>query len=224
MRPNPCTTNGSPEISSYAQLKGKVWGIAALSGFSVEIPKAMLTRHGLDPKQDVTMVLIGATSDRLAALRANGIQATLMEPPYNFVAIKEGFRNLGFGGDYFQTVQGGFAASERKLKTEPDEVRRFTRATLRGFLAYRNQRQLAIPILRKHLRIADPQLADQIYDYTLRSLSLDGTLSQEMVQTTIEAQRIASGVTRAVATDEVFEFSSVRAAMKDLVEKKLARP
>lgn len=29
----------------------------------------MLSKHGFDPKRDVTMVLIGATPDRFAALR-----------------------------------------------------------------------------------------------------------------------------------------------------------
>src|SRR3990167_472725 len=208
-----------PEISSYAQLKGKVFGLAALVGFQIEIPRAMLSRNGLDPKRDVTMILIGGTADRLAALRANGIQAALMDPPYNFAAYKEGFRNLGFGGDYYQTVQGGFAASERKLKMEADEVRRFTRATVRGFLAYRSQRQIAIPIMQKYLKIADPELAEQIYGYTLGGLSSNGTLSEDLIHTTIETQRQAAGVTRPVANDEVFEFSFVRAAMKELMEK-----
>jgi len=54
-----------PEITSYAQLRGRILGLGVFGGFSIEIPRLMLSKHGLDPKRDVTMVLIGATPDRL---------------------------------------------------------------------------------------------------------------------------------------------------------------
>lgn len=212
-----------PEITSYAQLKGKVLGLGALGGFSIEIPRLMLSKNGLDPKRDLTMILIGATPDRFAALRANTIQATLLEPSYNFMAYKDGFRKLGYSGDYFQTLQGALTTSDRKLRTETDEVRRFTRATVRGFLAYRNQREIAIPILRKYLRIEDEKLAEQVYDYTLGSLTSDGTLSEDLMRTIIEQQRQVSGTTRPVASEEVFDFSLARATMKELAGKNPGR-
>ena len=60
---------------------------------------------------------------------------------------------------------------------------------MRGFLAYRSQRAIAIPILRKYLRIEDEKLAEQVYDYTLRSLTSDGTISEDLTRTIIEQQR-----------------------------------
>lgn len=212
-----------PEISSYAQLKGKVLGVGAFSGFSYDIPRLMLTKNGLDVKRDLTMILMGATPDRLAALRANTIQATLLEPSYNFISYREGFKKLGYSGDYFQTLQGALTTSERKIKNETDEVRRFIKATVRGFLAYRNQRDIAIPIFRKYLRIEDSKLAEQGYDYTLGALTSDGTLSDELMRTIIDQQRQVSGVTRPVASEEVFDFSFVRTAMKELATRSSGR-
>jgi ABC-type nitrate/sulfonate/bicarbonate transport system substrate-binding protein len=212
-----------PEITTYAQLKGKVLGLGALGGFSIEIPRIMLSKNGLDPRRDLTMILIGSTPDRFAALRANTIQATLLEPSYNFMAYKDGFRKLGYSGDYFETLQGALTTSERKLRTETDEVRRFTRATVRGFLAYRNHKDIAVPILRKVLRIEDEKMAEQVYSYTVGSLTADGTLSEELMRTIIEQQRHASGATRAVASDEVFDFSVVRAVMNEVAGKNPGR-
>jgi ABC-type nitrate/sulfonate/bicarbonate transport system substrate-binding protein len=205
-----------PDIESYAQLKGKTLGLGALGGFSIEIPRLMLGKNGLDPKRDVTMILIGATPDRFAALKANTIQATLLEPSYNFIAYKDGFRKLGYSGDYFQTLQGALTTSERKLRTDADEARRFTKATLRGFLAYRNRREVAIPILKKYLKIADEKLAEQVYEYTLGSLTIDGTLSDELMRTIIEQQRQVTAVARPIAPGEVFDFSVVRAAGREI--------
>jgi NitT/TauT family transport system substrate-binding protein len=131
-----------PEISTYADLRGKILGVGSLSGFSFEISQVMLARNGLNPKQDVKMILVGPTESRLAALRANAIQATIVEPPYNFLALKDGFRKLGYSGDYYRTLQGALTVSEQKLNADPDEVARFVKATLRGLHAYRDQRRL----------------------------------------------------------------------------------
>lgn len=205
-----------PEVSSYADLKGKRFGVASLSGLSFEIPRVMLSRNGLDPKRDVTMVLIGTPDDRLTALRSNAIQATVLDPPYNFRALKEGFRKLDFSGDYIQTVFSSITTSEQKIKTNPDEVSRFVRATARGFLAYRDQRDVAISSLQRFTKLRDRELAQQVYDFHRSTLTVDGTISDDLMRTIIDTQRQAAGVTRPVALEEVFNFSFVRAAMRDI--------
>jgi NitT/TauT family transport system substrate-binding protein len=204
-----------PEISSYADLKGKRIGVGSLSGFSFEIPRVMLSRNGLDPKRDVTMMLIGTTQDRLLALKANGIQATILDPPFNFLALSEGIRKLDSSMTYFQSLFGALTTSERKIKSEPEDVRRFVRATARGYLAYRNHREVSVPIMQRVLKM-DRQLAEQTYDYSRAAMATDATITEELMRTIIETQRQSSGVTRTVAPEEVFNFSFVRAAMKEL--------
>ena len=204
-----------PEISSYAELKGKVFGIAALSGFAYEIPRVMLSRNGLDPKRDVTIMLIGTPQDRLTALKASAVQATVLDPPYNFLAVREGLRKLDSSVTYFQTLFGALTTSERKIKSEPDDVRRFVRATARGYLAYRNHREISLPIMQRVLKL-DQKLAEQVYDYSRTVMPTDATITEELMRTVIETQRESSGVTRPVPSEEVFNFSFVRAAMKEL--------
>ena len=204
-----------PEISSYADLKGKRFGVGSLSGLSFEIPRTMVSRNGLDPKRDVTMMLIGTTQDRLMALKANAVQATVLDPPYNFLAVKEGLRKLDSSMTYFQSLFGALTTSERKIKNEPEDVRRFVRATSRGFLAYRNHREISIPIMQRVLKM-NQALAEQTYDYSRAAMATDATIGEDLMRTVIETQRQSSGVTRSVANEEVFNFSFVRAAMKEL--------
>jgi NitT/TauT family transport system substrate-binding protein len=208
----------NPEVSSYAELKGKRFGIGSLIGFSYEIPRVMLSRNGLDLKKDVTTILIGPTADRMTALRANAIQATILEPPFNFMVLNEGFRKLGYSGDYYQNLQGALTTSQLKIKTEPEEVRRFVKATARGFLAYREQRKLALPIMRRYLKL-DLRFSGQVYDYNRASLTPDGTISEELMRGIIETQRQASKTSRAIDPDEIFNFSFVREAMKQLTRR-----
>jgi len=205
-----------PEITSYADLKGKIFGLGSLTGFAYDIPRLMLSRNGLDPKQDVKMISMGTTADRWAALKTNAAQATLLEPPYTFIAVREGFRRLEYSGDYYQTLFGALTTSEQKIKSNPDEVSRFVKATAQGFLAYRDRREAAIAALQKFTKLPDRQLAQQTYDYHRATLTPDGTIADELMRTIIETQRQSSGVTRPVATEDVFNFAFTRAAMKEL--------
>jgi NitT/TauT family transport system substrate-binding protein len=208
-----------PEISTYAELKGKIFGLGSLTGFAYDIPRLMLSRNGVDPKQDIKMISIGSTADRWTALKTNAVQATLLEPPYTFIAAKEGFHRLEYSGDYYQTLFGALTTSEQKIKAEPDEVSRFVKATAQGFIAYRDRRDVAIATLQRFLKLPDKMIAQQNYDYHRKTLTDDGTITDELMRTIIESQRQSAGVTRPVATEEVFNFAFVRAAMTSLTRK-----
>lgn len=208
-----------PEVSSYGELRGKIFGVGSLSGFSFEIPQVMLSKNHLNPKRDVTMILVGPTETRLTALRTNAIQATILEPPYNFLAVKEGFRKLDYSGAYYRTLQGALTVSANKANAEPEEVGRFVKATLRGLLAYRDQKETALSVMKRFLKIEEPGLAGQIYDYHRATLTAGGTISEELMRTMIESYRQSGKVTRVVPSEEVFNFTFVRAAMKELARK-----
>ncbi len=208
-----------PEVTSYGELRGKIFGVGSLSGLSFEIPQVMLSKNHLNPKRDVTMILVGPTETRLTALRTNAIQATILEPPYNFLAIKEGFRKLDYSGDYSQTLQGALTVSANKIKAQPEEVGRFVKATLRGLLAYRDQKEKSLSIMKRFLRIEEAGLVEQMYDYHRPTLTAGGTISEALMRTIIESLRQSGKVERAVPSEEVFNFSFVRAAMKELTRK-----
>ena len=208
-----------PEVLSYADLKGKVFGVGSLSGFSFEIPQVMLSKNGVHPKRDITMILVGPTETRLTALRTNAIQATILEPQHNFIAIKEGFRKLDYSGDYYRTLQGALTVSEQKVKAEPREVARFVKATLRGLHAYRDQKNIALSVMRRFLNLKDAELAEQVYNYHRQTLTSDGTVSEELMRSMIESYRQSGQVNRYVSVEEVFRFDFSRAAQKELERK-----
>ena len=207
-----------PEISSYSDLKGKRFAVGSLSGFSFEIPRAMLNRNGLEFRRDVATLMIGPTADRLLALKANAVQATLLDPPYNFLAVQEGLRKLDSSMSYFQSLFGALTTSEQKIRSEPDDVRRFIRATARGFLVYKNRREVSIPIMQRVLKM-DRQLAGRTYDYSRAAMTTDGTITDDLMRTVIETQRQSSGVSRAITADEVFNFNFVHLAMEELATR-----
>jgi ABC-type nitrate/sulfonate/bicarbonate transport system substrate-binding protein len=155
----------------------------------------------------------------LTALRTNAIQATILEPQHNFIAIKEGFRKLDYSGDYYRTLQGALTVSEQKVKAEPREVARFVKATLRGLHAYRAQKNIALSVMRRFLNLKDAELAEQVYNYHRQTLTSDGTVSEELMRSMIESYRQSGQVNRYVSVEEVFRFDFSRAAQKELERK-----
>jgi len=82
-------------IKSFADLKGK----RVMTGGQGDITnlwwKAAAKQNGLDPNKDVELLFSGSTSNRLSALYAGGIEATVISTPQTFKAIEAGYTDLG---------------------------------------------------------------------------------------------------------------------------------
>ena len=59
----------------------------------------MATANGLK-KGDVDITVVGATAGRFAALKSGTVDATMVLPPFNFLAEAAGFKNIGLVIDY----------------------------------------------------------------------------------------------------------------------------
>ena len=80
-----------PEIKTPEQLKGGSVAIARFGGAADFVARFALSKIGLNPLKDVTIVQVGTTPDRLTALEARRVQATVLVPPTTFQAQKKGF-------------------------------------------------------------------------------------------------------------------------------------
>ncbi|MGN6460336.1 MAG: ABC transporter substrate-binding protein, partial [Pseudolabrys sp.] len=82
-------------VKSFADLKGK----RVMTGGQGDITnlwwKAAAKQNGLDPDKDVELLFSGSTTNRLSALYAGGIEATVISTPQTFKAIEEGYTDLG---------------------------------------------------------------------------------------------------------------------------------
>jgi len=68
---------GNPNVQSGQDLKGKKVAVASLSGTGALAP-GIVARLGVDPDKDVTLIVIGAASIRMAALEAGSVEAAIM--------------------------------------------------------------------------------------------------------------------------------------------------
>lgn len=196
----------SPKINSLKELKGQSIGISSRGGLHDAVIQHMLQQSGTDPSQ-VSLLTIAGSSAILAAIKSGRIAAGLLNPPYNFIAYREGLKNLGFAGSFVRIPSTGLVTLREKLGRNPDQVRRMVRALTRARSFAREHKSAVIPILRRFLHIEDEDLLAKIYDYHSRAETTDGRIDAALAAETIRDARAAEGVTKEIPVEQVFDFS-----------------
>ena len=82
------------EIKTPEQLKGGTVAISRFGSSSDFIARYALSKIGLTPGKDVTIVQIGSTTARVDAALAGRVQATVVQPPASIIAQKRGMNIL----------------------------------------------------------------------------------------------------------------------------------
>ncbi len=205
---------GQPEIKTIQQLKGKFIGISSRGGAVDLLTQLILTKNGVTPNKDATLLVIGTPEELALALRTGRIAACLLTPPRQLILYREGFSKLAYSGDYLTAYpSGGIGATDEKIKTNPAEVLAFVRASLRGLQYYTQNRADSIEMLSRHLGIKDPSLAGEAYDLHISRLGAIGTLDDAWMRGAIDFTKKSLGVTKDIPSNQVFDFSFVERAL-----------
>src|SRR6516225_387612 len=83
-----------PENRTYADLKGKLIGVAAENGSITIAIRKLLALNGVR-KEDFRTRFVDGTPDRLSCLTASDCDAVPLGQPQDFVAMRRGYRLLG---------------------------------------------------------------------------------------------------------------------------------
>ncbi|HXG53348.1 MAG TPA: ABC transporter substrate-binding protein [candidate division Zixibacteria bacterium] len=123
---------GAPGIKRVADLRGKIVGTTG-PGATTEIAAAMvLQHHGLDPKRDVTFMVVGGARTSIAAMRSGVIHARAFNPDAAYVLKKQGFTELALLADMGPWPWAGYSTSDAHLANRRDKLKRWTRAMVQS--------------------------------------------------------------------------------------------
>jgi NitT/TauT family transport system substrate-binding protein len=143
----------TPDIQKVTDLKGKKIGVS-FGGSTFAGTKAVLELYKMNPEKDVQYVSIPGSQPKIAAMQQGIIQAALLAPPSDYVAIKAGFKRLVNLADLFKdTSFSGLAATGKTIKENPQFVKRMVRAIVRGVIHSRDYPEDAIQTMMKHWRM-----------------------------------------------------------------------
>lgn len=197
---------GAPSVHAISELKGKTLAISSRGGLQDMIMRRILTQSKIDPSQ-ATIVTIPGQTAMISALKSNRIAAAMLNPPFNFIAYREGLNNLGFTGNFVRLPSTGVATLGETLERAPDQVRRLTRALMRARAFAKENKAKVMPTLRRHLRIEDEELLSKIYEQHKQIETADGRVDAQLVADMIRDARQAEGIAKEVPANQVFDFS-----------------
>ena len=197
---------GGPGINSIADVKGKIVALSSRGGLQDIIMRRMLAKTKIDPAQ-ITMVTIAGQMALITAVKTGRVAAALLNPPYNFLAYREGLNNLGFSGDFVRLPSTGIATLGETLERSPDQVRRLTRAIARARTFAKDNKAKIMPTLKRALRIDDEDLISKIYEQHKQVETADGRVDATLIADTIRDARQTEGITKEIPANQVFDFS-----------------
>ena len=209
-----------PEIKDVKGLKGKKIGVSAIGASTQFLVQEILKRHGLDSARDVTILGVGTTANRFAALQSGTIDATNLTPPFNFKAEESGLRELiaFVKQDYLTEPAGAIVVRENLFRSDPLLMEKFIRGTLKGLFHIRQNRASTIPILARLMKIQN-DMAAKIYDLVLPGLTADGTITPEFQKNVLEFMFKVQGIKEPAVAEKVYDFAPVRKIRADLEAK-----
>jgi len=88
------TMVAQPNLKSWADLKGKTVSIGGPKDITLIYLNAMAKANGLT-SNDFQLTYAGSTNDRYTGLKSGAVAGTFLFPPFDFVALGEGYTNLG---------------------------------------------------------------------------------------------------------------------------------
>jgi NitT/TauT family transport system substrate-binding protein len=173
-----------PEIEKAEQLKGKSVGITRF-GTSIDVGARLALKHfGLVPEKEVAIVQVGGMESMVTALQTNRIQAGILSYPAITQALKLGNRVLldvaSLGIPYAFT---GITTRGSLIKEDPDLVRRYMMAQTEAIARAKRDKNLALKVMGKYLRTANPNALAESYDIDVQKYMLKIPL------TTVEAMK-----------------------------------
>ena len=202
-----------PEVNSVKELKSKVLGVAGLAGGHHVATRLILREYGLDPDKDVAYKVIAAGS-RIPALMSGAMDAGLLEYAEAFRAKKSGFKILLNAADHYTVLNWGVGVNLKKLREQPDQVKRFLRGNVMGLRFVRENRNLFVEAMVNRLKL-DRETAEGVYQLSINNFTKDGTMEEATLKAVVN-QQLAEAKLKEVPLSQVTDFALLQQALKEV--------
>jgi NitT/TauT family transport system substrate-binding protein len=207
---------GAKGIAAPKDLKGKTVGISAAGSVTHLLTLKVLEGIGLDPATDVTIRPIGGEDVRLQALESGIVQGALVGSQGVIQGEKAGLKVIVSAADVIDSLAfSGVATSAKKIKENPDQVRRLLRATLKGLRYVWEDKPGTVDVIENWLKL-DRKVASLTYDLALKSYSRNGEVDDRGIQLTVDMINAREKIEKKINISDLVDYTQLREARKRL--------
>lgn len=195
-----------PNFKSMKEARGKRFAISRFGSLTDYLTRATLHHFGIDPKE-VTILQIGSTPARFAALSAGGVDASIVWFPVTEIAKNQGYSKLFDLKEIFpEWPYETFAARESWLAKEKAQVIKFLRAYQRGVKHTLENKEDALRAIRKYVKM-DPAYAPAGYDQYRESFPVNGKIAERAIPVVIGQEFEAGRIKKKITLDDLIDRS-----------------
>jgi NitT/TauT family transport system substrate-binding protein len=159
------------KIDDLSQLRGRKIGVNRLGGKSSLVLRVMLEDAGLNAMKDVTLLQLGGSQERLAALIRGGIDAA----PVDF-AFEPKMKQMGFflvTGKKTPFMNGPITVKTSSLQSNRSKWVRFVKSYLEATQYMTTNREGSLEVLRRIIGIDDKETLDFAYEQMRTRATVD---------------------------------------------------
>ena len=142
-------------IKKPSELRGKKVAIGTAGDTQDRIISMLVERSGVSAKEIVRIAMGADTNMRVMAIKSGAVQATTVDSGGLVFAQKEGLHSLGFLGDLFPMPFQGFVTTDKKIRDNPGQIKRWLKAVIRGLMFVRERPEEAVDLGIKKLQLGN---------------------------------------------------------------------
>src|SRR4029077_4431808 len=144
-----------PSVKTASDLKGKKIAIGSPGDTQDRVMTMFAERGGVSAKDIIRISMGSDTSTRVMAIKTGAANATTVDPGGLVFAQREGLHSLGFLGDLFPMPFQGFVTSEKKIRDNPGQIKRWLKGAIRGLMAVREKPEESVDLGIKKLQLGN---------------------------------------------------------------------
>lgn len=206
-----------PDIKDPKGLRGGIIGHGGTRGSHYHATVAMVKHLGLDAEKDVKLISTIDVTQGITALFSGNVAATTLTPPYDSIAVRKGYNRLAIGSDILpRFLENGLVLRRAKLRDNPEQVRRFLRAMIRGLHYALDHPADSVAFIQRDWSL-DRETAQNAYDTAMPSYNMRGEASDELVLASIKRALQDAKINQSnFAPKDFVDWTIVRTVQREL--------
>jgi len=204
----------SKGIKSVKELVGGKIAVNRLGDVSAIASRVALRNLGLNPDKDITMLQVGGSPQRLAALQSGSVQGAALDFMSGLRLSKQGYTVLAQVSLNYPYL--GPVVSAKFLRESPATAEAFIKAFVEGIARFKRNREESIKALARYMKSNETDILSKAYDFIAgefyaENLEPDPKSFQELVEEVSAREAVAKGAT----LQQVFDLTIARKLDKE---------
>ena len=201
-------------IKTAKDLVGGKLAVNRLADVSAIASQVALRKVGLNPDKDVTMLQVGGSPQRLAALQSGAVQAAALDFMSGLRLSKLGYTVLSQVSLNYPYL--GPVVSGRFLRENPAAAEAFLKAFVEAIARFKQNREEGVKALARYMKSNETDVLNKAYDFIAtefyaENLEPDAKSFQELVDEIGDREPLAKKAT----IPQVFDMTIVRKLDKE---------